>query len=135
MHQIHPDVSLTEMLLRMAAGDLHYHLFEDNITPDRETEIADLNEPGFGLGYVVEIVTAADFTLTGVAAHHGSIAAAPLGFLNQTGQADVYGYYVTDTTDAVLLAVGRFDAAPHVWVTGVPLMVWPVFGDSSQFAS
>lgn len=137
MHQIHPDSSLVPLLERMVASDLHYHLYTNNVTPDRDTELGDLTEMGGGTGYSIITVDAADFTLTGVSAHKGFLIAAPITFvIGVTGSpTDVYGYYVTDTGNAELLAVARFDDAPIDITAGANIPVVPVMGDSSQFAS
>ena len=137
MHQIHPDASLVELLARMAAADFHYHLYTNNFTPDRDTVLGDLTEQGVGDGYAIVTVAAADFTASGVVAHHGSIVASPIAFTVAAagGPWTIYGYFVTDTGDAELLACGLFDAAPLTVAEFESVLVTPIFGDQSLFSS
>jgi len=137
MHQIHPDTSLVAILRRIATGDLHYHLYRNDVTPDRDTELGDLTEMGAGTGYAVITVEEADFTTEGVSAHKGTIIAPPVTFEIGAGSGidDIYGYFVTDDTDALLIACGRFDDAPIDITAGADIPVTPILGDSSQFSS
>ena len=110
MDQIHPDVSLIPILERIVADDFRYHLFENNVVPDRDTELADLTEVGSG-GYASIVVAAADFTLSGVTGHLGSLAAAPISWTPSGTDWTIYGYYITDSANTLLLGVARFDGA------------------------
>jgi hypothetical protein len=135
MHQIYPDEGLIEFLERAVAGDFKFKLFTNNFTPDRDTELADLTEAVFA-GYAEVTVAAADFTLSGVAGHVGSLVAAPIAFLNSSGiSQNAYGYYATDSAETMLLMVARFDSAPVAKATGDSFLVTPTISDFSQYAS
>jgi len=135
MHQIYQDVGLLAFLSRLVAGNFHFHLFTNNVTPDRSTVLAGLTEIA-GIGAPIITVAAADFTLSGVAGHVGSFIAAPIAFLNDSGAPiDAYGYFVTDVTNAILFAAARFDGAPVNKINGESWLVTPIVGDFSQFAS
>lgn len=137
MHQIHPDASLIPLCKRLVYQDVHYHLFSNNITPDADTELADLTEYSSGTGYAVQTVAAADFASEGVAAHIGTLMASPIAWTitPDAGNPNCYGYYATDTTDTYLLACGRFDDAPVVLTSGGVISVTPIFASQSRFTS
>jgi hypothetical protein len=146
MHQIYPDGNglstgdngLIGILQRFLVGDLHFHLFTSPTSPVDETILlAGLTEVT-AAGYTLQTVLATAFTLVGLASHNGSVMAAPIGFGTNTSGApvSVYGYYVTDTTDSVLLAISNFDSAPIVVPNGGAWpVVTPAFGDFSQYIS
>lgn len=135
MHQIYPDVGLVEFLERMVADDFHFHLYTNNVTPDRDTELADLTEMAIA-GYAIVTVTDADFALSGVAGHVGTVLAAPIDFLNGTGApVNAYGYYITNVANTILLAVARFDDAPVSKAAGDSWIVVPTLSDLSQYSS
>lgn len=132
MNQIYPDVGLVPWLLRMAVGDLLYHLFVNNVTPNRETVLADLTEASWS-GYAAIGVPAADWTLSAVIAHVGTIQTPPIVFDNASGSnQSAYGYYVTDALGLELLAIGRFDGAPLTKPTGSAFVLTPTLSDLSQ---
>ena len=133
MNQIYPDAGLVQWLQRMAVGNFHFHLFVNNLVPNKTTLLAGLTEAAWA-GYAAITVNAADFALTGVAGHVGTILAAPIAFTNgSAGSQSAYGYYVTDTADAILFAVALFDAAPVAKIVGDSWIITPVIGDFSQF--
>lgn len=135
MHQVYPDQGLLMFLDRAIAGDFKFHLFVNNVTPDRDTELADLTEATFA-GYAEVTVDAADFSLEGVAGHVGTKVAAPISFLNSSGgDATAYGYYATDTAETKLLMVARFDSAPITKANGESFLVTPTISDYSQYSS
>lgn len=134
MQQIYPDASLVPILQRFLAGDLHYHLFSNNVTPGNASVLGDFTEAVYGT-YAPITVIAADFTLTGVAGHVGGATAAAIAFLNDSGgDLGMYGYYVTDTSNTILIAAARFDSAPAVKHNGESWIITPTFGDFSAAA-
>ena len=135
MNQIYPDVGLVPALQRIATPSVHVHLYQNDVTPDRDTVLGDLTECAF-TGYATRDVPVADFTLTGVVAHVGGIQALPVANTNASGGAvTVYGYFITDETDAILLAVARDDAAPVSVPVGDPYLVVPILGTYSSLSS
>lgn len=134
MQQIYPDEGLVSQLMRIMGDDVKYHLYTNDITPDRATVLADFTEAAF-TGYAAVTVEAADFTIDGVSAHVGYIQAPPITFTNGSGvDQDAYGYYVTDAGSTEVLAAGRFDAAPVTKADGDAWSVIPVWGDSSSLS-
>lgn len=132
MQQFYPDEGLPIWLARLILADLRFHLFENNFTPDRDTELADLTEASWA-GYTSIDVSSGDWTLLAIAAHVQKAVASPIVFLNTSGgNVQAYGYYVTDTGEAELLAAARFDLAPITLVaTTGTLPVTPFLGDFS----
>ena len=136
MNQIHPNISLVPLLQRMAVGDLHYHLFTlPNTEPTLAAVLADFTEEA-GTGYAVVTVALADFTTTGVAGNQGYIIAGNIAFTPGAATTFTdYGYYITDDTDAILLAFGFFDAGPIVTVNPATLVLTPKLGNNSKYAA
>lgn len=132
MNQIYPDASLVPNLRRLANGDLHYNLTTTAGPYSRSTTLSSLHA-GYAGGPL--LVLAADFTLSGVAAHLGSLTALDIALPNDMGIAiDAAGYYVTDVTDTFLVCCAAFDAPVHM-LAGDTINITPKLGDSSRFAS
>ena len=135
MNQIYPDEGLVAALTRIASPSVHYHAYTNDVTPDRDTVLADLTE-GAWAGYAIADVPVADFTLQGVVAHIAGIQAIPVAFENTSGgNVTVYGFFVTDETDAILLAVARDQAAPLVIPNTRSYLAVPVLGTYSAVSS
>lgn len=135
MHQIYPDVGLDAFLLRQLNPSLVYHLFDNNVTPDRDTVLGDLNEISGGTTSPITVALAA-WTLSGLANHVASRIAAPIAFVNGSGApASAYGYFVTDAGGTILFAVARFDSAPVTKAATESWQVTPIIGDFSSLAS
>lgn len=133
MQDIYADEGLVESLLRIAQGTVRYHLFVNDITPTRDTELADLVEAAW-TGYTSFDLDETDFTSTGVAGHTGYMQADPLAFENADGgDVDAFGYYVTDASETLLFKAARFDAAPITKPDGDFFVVTPTWGDFSLF--
>lgn len=129
MQQKYPDAALVPILQRFLAGDFHYHLYTNNLTPDDASVLGDFTEAAWG-GYAAQTVVAADFSLTGVSAHVGGVTGLPVTFTNSSGgDQSAYGYYVTNTGNTQLLACARFDAAPVLKHNTESWLVIPTFGD------
>ena len=135
MDLLFPDAGLVYQLQQILTPRVHYHLFVNTYVPTLYSTVADLTEASFS-GYTPAVVHVADFTITGVAGHNGYAIAPPVTFLNSSGGAElVYGYYVTDQTDTILLAIALFDGAPISISSGGNQTVLPTWGDFSQLAS
>jgi len=132
MEQIYVDEGLVFQLDLIVAVDNVWHIFVNDVTPDRDTELGDLTEASFS-GYAEQTVLGTAFIADGVVGHVGFKVAAPIAFLNSSGSpVDVYGYYVTDAGGTILLAAARFDAAPVTKEDGESIIVVPVWGAFSQ---
>lgn len=135
MDQIYPDAGLVEQLRRILTAGVHFHLFTNNIVPGVSTTLSGLTEAAWS-GYVPIPKALSDFIIQGVAGHVGYALGNTFAFVNSSGaNQTAYGYYVTDTTDTILLAVARFDDAPETIPNGGSWLVTPRWGDYSQLTS
>jgi len=133
MLQVYPNEGLVEQLTRIANGELVFRLFKNDVTPDRDSELADFEEADW-TNYAAITVDETDFALTGVTADTGYIVGAlPVGFINTSGAPqDAYGYYVTDVANTIVLAAARFDNAPVTKANNFSWPVTPAWGDFSE---
>ena len=135
MHAIYPDASLSWHVGRAINVDWVYHLFTNNLTPDRDTVLGDFTEAAW-TGYAVDTAYTTDWTMRAVASHKGSAEATDVTFNNTSGGDQVaYGYYVTDTGGTQLIQCGRFDDAPVTIPDGDSYSFTPRHGDRSGFSS
>lgn len=135
MRQIYPDNGLVQQLLRIAAGQLVFRLFNNPATIDPDLGLGGLTEATF-TGYAPVTLDDTDFTTVGVTAHVGFILAPPISFLNSSGGSiSCYGYYVTDVGPTQLLAVALFDGAPIIKNDGESFIVVPTWANFSQFVA
>lgn len=137
MDQVYPDAALVPILRRFLVGDFHFHLFASPVTIDQSTTLAALlaAEATF-TGYAVATVLATDFTSSSTSGHQGSVLAPAISFSNTSGSPqDIYGYFITDTTDAILIAAAAFDGAPISVANAGSYPVVPIFGSLSQYAT
>lgn len=132
---IHPDATLIPLLNRILAGDLTYHLCQNDVTPSYSTVLADFQEKDPAGGYAPVTVTAASFIFEGVSSHHATKMATPISWIPgaNTGH-QVFAYYVTDPATGFLLAAARLDGAPVAYDLGASIIVTPVLGDQSQYS-
>lgn len=104
----------------------HLHLFENNHTPANSDTVAAYTEctfPGYASVDLPAIVGVS------IAAHIATATWAPEVFTRSAGGGtfNIYGYYVTDDTDAVLLWAQRDDLAPVTMNTvGQTYVVVPI---------
>jgi hypothetical protein len=127
---IHPDESLVPLLMRVATGDLYYHLILAPYTPTKATTLAALLAIAYGPGTQVQ---PADFTTSGVASNKGTIIAAPIAMPNASGGAwTAYGYFITDSGTTELYGVLEFDT-PVAVPNGSSMNITPILGDSSFY--
>lgn len=134
MYQVYPDQGLVAMLKTIVenAGDgLTWALFTNDEDVDEESVLADFDLADVAWGQVN--LVAADFILTQVVAHVGSIQADPIVYTNaELVSVDVYGYVVFDPVLQILIAASRFDSAPRVLSPGGQTSVQPILGDYSE---
>ena len=132
MIQFYPDEGLSDWITRMQASNLSLRLYQNNVTPDRDTVFADLTESSF-TGYAAVAIASGDWTNLAIAAHVLRSVASPKTFTNSGGAAqDVYGYFVTEPATGRIMAVARFDLAPvSIAALGGTVVVTPFLGDFS----
>lgn len=132
--QIYPDQGLGEWLKKMTQfHSLSYRLFVNNVTPDKNTILADLTEESTG-SYSRVDVAPGDWTSYTVTAHVGTAFAPPISFTPSGTTWTTYGYYVVDaSTGTLLLAVCRFDSAPLSTPSGTGILITPKISDFSKF--
>ena len=135
MDLLFPDEGLVYQLSQILQTNVTYRLFTNNIVPTLSTVKASLTEAAWG-GYAPVTQDWTAFTINGVAAHNGFGIAPPIAFPNTSGSTQqAYGYYVTDPTNTMLLAVALFDGAPVSIPTGTSYNVVPTWGDFSGLSS
>lgn len=138
MQQLYPNTALIPILQRFLNTDLHFHITTVNTTYDDTVTLSTLagGEPNWSGGSAPLIITvaASDFTLTGVTGGRGTVQASTISFQNTSGStSSIYAYYVTDTTDSILLAVAELDSAPVAVPNNGYFYVVPIFGNFSQY--
>lgn len=103
-----------------ALGDslgVNLHLFKSNITPANGDVLSDYTSPheaDFG-GYAPIAIANIDWSAAGLDGSDRAFSTAPLQTFTQDGGGSsntIYGYFVTDSTDADLLWAERDPAAP-----------------------
>lgn len=135
MDLLFPDNGLPYQLQAILTAGVKYNLFTNNYVPTLSTVLADLTVAAWS-GYAAVSQSWSDYSINGVAGHSGFAIAPPISFLNSSGgSVNAYGYYVTDSTGAYLLAVARFDSAPVSIAPSASLNVLPTWGDLSQLSS
>jgi hypothetical protein len=135
MDLLFPDQGLVFQLEQILNAGVKYRLFTNNIVPTLSTILSGLTEAAFG-GYAPVALTFSNYTTNGVSGHNGFAIASPITFTNSSGSSQsVYGYYVTDSANTVLLAVALFDSAPVVIPNAGTETVVPTWGDFSQLSS
>lgn len=133
MDQLHSDASLLPFLNLMVAGTLHFHLFTNNVATGLNAVLTDFTEEA-GTGYAKVAVAGSAFTLQAVSGHIGTVTAPDIAFTpgSSTTFTD-YGYYITDSTDTVLLGFALFDAGPIVTPNPMSLTVTPKLALQSKY--
>lgn len=103
------EILLLQWIVNMVDnGDQVIHLFTNDVTPVDATTQASLTE-ATEAGYVTITLTGSSWTTTQSAGL--TTAAYPEVEFNFTTAANVYGYYVTDTSDSIMW-IERFSGAP-----------------------
>jgi hypothetical protein len=108
-----PDIA-EQLLLKyivglVAPGSPVIHLYEANLTPIETTTIGDFSETT-KVGYTAMTLTSTYWTVTTLDGNVTTAMYSQQTFSFTTG-ADIYGYYITDTS-AALLWCERFTGAP-----------------------
>jgi len=110
-----PDVSevilLETMLNKTAATDVKLRLYTNNRTPGEDDDIASYTE-STGTGYVAITLTGSSWT---VATAGGTTTAeyAQQTFTYSGAEANIYGYYVTNSSGAEVLWAELFSDGPY----------------------
>jgi len=131
MQEIIPDVALVPVLEFLADQNLTYHLFENDVTPDANTVLADLTEPAWG-GYNPITVIGSEWIPNSPVNGVGLLLHPPISFANGSGGSqDAYGYFRKDQAGN-LMAVCRFDDAPRTKADGEAWTIIPILGDTFE---
>ena len=126
-----PDVSLVWSLQRLIGPGLLYHIFTNDHNVTLTDTLASFTEATYS-GYAPINVAAAAWSMTSVTNHLGGIAAPTIAFFNISGSSyKAFGFFVTDTTGAQLVAASRFDDAPITVAPGAFVPVVPELGSYS----
>lgn len=108
-----PDIA-EQLLLKYivgltAPGSPVIHLYEADLTPGEATTMGDFSETGKS-GYSAMTLTSSAWTVATITSNVTTASYSQQTFSFTTG-ADIYGYYITDTGNA-LLWCERFTGAP-----------------------
>lgn len=128
-----PDGGLIFMLQQIVAAGLKLHIFTNNITPSDSTTLGSLTEAAW-TGYAAQTLVAGNWVSLGVNLHVGTIVYPTCTFSNTSGSpVTAYGFYITDTTNTNLVAVGLFDGSPVTIAATIGTYSFiPTIGDLSQ---
>lgn len=135
MDLLFPDPGLVYVLKKTVGALLIYDLFINDYTPTLDSTLADFNRAVWS-GYAPIQVPAAAWINENVQAHLGTLSADDIVFFNTSpSNVTVYGYYVKDASDTILIAAARFDTAPVVIASGDGWPVTPLLGSYSGLSS
>lgn len=134
MYQIYPDQGLTQMLkvvVENGGNGLTWALFTNDEDVDEDSLFADFNLADVTWGRIT--LHAADFILSQVVAHVGTIQANPNVYTNtELVAVSVYGYLVYDGITQRIFAAARFDDGPRVIAPGGQTTIQAILGDYSE---
>lgn len=98
---------LTRALNKGATGDVKLKLFTNNLTVGDGNVVGDVTE-STGTGYAAETLAGASWTITGDQASYAQVT-----FTYTGAEANVYGYYITNSAGTILLWVEKFTDGPY----------------------
>lgn len=102
---------------------VNVHIYQNNYTPTLADTLASYTEATFA-GYAPLVWTYSSWTTVGVTGHVASSSLAPSIWQITAGLQVVYGIYVTDSTNTILLGACRDPNAPvTLSVLGFPYYV------------
>lgn len=135
MSLIVPDVGEVVLLEMLRSGvpltACSCYLFQNNMTPDQNTVLADLTQATFS-GYAASVC---NFGAATIVSHKGKIVGtAPLTFTHNGGGTanTIYGYYVKITTTSDLIYVERFSASQLMTNNGDQIGITLSFTGNSE---
>jgi hypothetical protein len=132
MDQFYPDDSLIPLLQRLLVGGVKINMCTLALPWTESTTAAALFAASVASPTTV---AAADFTLTGVVGHTGSVTAAPVLVTNGSGGSQtVTGYFYADAGNSLLLGAVQFPSS-QVVPNGDSITVFPSFSLASLFTS
>lgn len=123
MKQIHPDEGMSHLLLSLAAASLVFRLFTSDTAMSPSRVNSDFTEATGGTGYAPVTYDESDFSIASLASHIGTIIAADITFAVSSGSQTIYGYYVTNLDNSVVVACGRFSDAPRTLDASNPIVI------------
>lgn len=118
---------LKTMLQTALATDepLHLHLFKNNYTPNRESELDDFVEADYS-GYAIIQLDRSEWrdpvTMNGVAVTLYGLT--PLSWVSASGTQTVHGYYVTNEADDLVIWAERFVTPALITTSSGPVLVF-----------
>lgn len=133
MDAVYPDEGLLEIQDQMLEDDLILRLYINDVTPVFTTVLANLTEASW-TGYVALTLDFASWVTKGIQNHRASALGNPASFLNSSGSpVQAYGYFITNAAGTKLRQAVRFDSAPATIGSGDTFLVFPTWGDFSEF--
>ncbi len=135
MSLIVPDEGEVAMLDMLVNGDgmagLHLRLYQNNLTPDQDTVLADFTEATFS-GYAED---SPSFGAAATVSHKGKIVdTAARDFTHSSGGTSntVYGYYLVNAPDTKVLWAERFSSPQVVAVNGDKITITLALTENSE---
>lgn len=125
-----PDVGEEALLERLTGENMTLHLYTNDVTSGlTSTQIealvaADFTEATF-TGYASAALTGGSWTVTGGDPSEATYARQDFASTADQTPQDVYGYYVTRTSDGTLLLFEAFDALVTVEFNGDEIRITP----------
>jgi predicted alpha-1,6-mannanase (GH76 family) len=116
-------------------ANAHVHLFKNDYVPTPLSVVGDFTEADY-TGYAHQVVASADWNSVTLSDGSAGIVGPGL-FFNPTGTAVtnvIYGYYITDSTDATVVWAERFDAPRGLSSPGTGFVMVPQVNGQSQAA-
>lgn len=109
-----------------AATNVRVHLYTNDFDPDVDSELADYEESEAD-GYAAQSLTGTTWVIE-LGDPQGADASYPERTFALEEAETVYGYFVTDSTDALYLGAERFEGGPFVVpMAGGDIKVTPQF--------
>jgi len=129
---VYPDEGMPWILSASTNDSLTMKLFTNDITPDRDTVVADLTEAAW-TGYAGQGLSFGEWNNAGFIGHVAFLSAPDRTFANTSASpVTTYGYWI-ETSGGEILVCSRFDPAPKTLdaLTG-ELDVTPIIASFSR---
>jgi hypothetical protein len=113
-----------------AASGNTWHVFGNDVTPDRDTRLIDLTL--IDDDFIPVALDESDLPLYSFAGVQATILGPSFDLINGGISQSVYGYAIVAPDGATLIAAARFDDAPRTVAPADPVSIVPTFSDQSE---
>jgi hypothetical protein len=133
MNAVYPNEGLLLIQDQMLLDDMIVHLYVNDITPVFGTVLANLTEATW-TGYNPVTINFASWVVKVLSSNRASALGNVVTFTNGSGSTvQAYGYFLTNAAGTKLRQAVRFDSAPISRAAGETYLVFPTWGDFSEF--